>query len=243
MKPFTLALLSAALFGAATPASKVLLADLSAFQLAGLLYLGAALGVAPLAWGKGRFRIPGRQDSRNRFRLLGAVVAGGIAGPVLLLLGLRFAEAASVSLWLTFELVATALLGALVFREPLGRGWAQHARRWLSRVRRYSRSCGWESASPSSMRSRQRCSPWRSPCSCSNGTRTGIPTRQCRTSMCTAMTMGTTYTRIRGSRREHYTAMLTRTSRWCTRILIGRISTTGIVTTEASGWLRPGDGA
>jgi hypothetical protein len=48
-----LALASAALFGAATPASKALLADLSPFQLAGLLYLGAALGVAPVAWRRG----------------------------------------------------------------------------------------------------------------------------------------------------------------------------------------------
>jgi drug/metabolite transporter (DMT)-like permease len=116
--------LSAALFGAATPASKALLGELSAFQLAGLLYLGAALGVAPFAWRRGRFRLPGHQDRRNRRRLVGAVLAGGIAGPVLLLLGLRVADAASVSLWLSFELVATALLGALVFREPLGRaGW------------------------------------------------------------------------------------------------------------------------
>jgi hypothetical protein len=37
-----LAVLSAALFGAATPASKLLLADLTPFQLAGLLYLGGA---------------------------------------------------------------------------------------------------------------------------------------------------------------------------------------------------------
>ena len=124
MRAVTLALASAALFGAATPASKVLLADLSAFQLAGLLYLGAALGVAPLAWRDGRFRLPGRGDRRNRLRLLGAVIAGGVVGPVLLLFGLRFAGAASVSLWLTFELVATALLGALIFREPLGKmGW------------------------------------------------------------------------------------------------------------------------
>jgi drug/metabolite transporter (DMT)-like permease len=124
VKPFSLALLSAALFGAATPASKVLLADLSAFQLAGLLYLGAALGVAPLAWRQGGLRIPGRSDRRNRMRLLGAIAAGGVAGPVLLLVGLRLAGAASVSLWLSFELVATAVLGALLFREPLGRrGW------------------------------------------------------------------------------------------------------------------------
>jgi drug/metabolite transporter (DMT)-like permease len=125
VKPLALALFSAALFGAATPASKGLLADLSPFQLAGLLYLGAALGVAPLAWRQGGLRFPGGGDRRNRIRLLGAVLAGGIAGPVLLLFGLRLAGAASVSLWLGFELVATALLGALAFREPLGRmGWA-----------------------------------------------------------------------------------------------------------------------
>jgi hypothetical protein len=40
-----MALLSAALFGAATPTSKMLLGSLTAFQLAGLLYLGAVLGV------------------------------------------------------------------------------------------------------------------------------------------------------------------------------------------------------
>jgi len=44
---------------------------------------------------------------------------------VFLLLGLRMADAASVSLWLNFELAATAVLGVLVFREHLGAlGWA-----------------------------------------------------------------------------------------------------------------------
>ena len=98
--PIALALLAAALFGAATPASKFLLSGLTPFQLAGLLYLGAALGVAPAAWREGGLRLPGRSDRLNRIRLFGAVVLGGIAGPVLLLLGLRMADAASVSLWL-----------------------------------------------------------------------------------------------------------------------------------------------
>jgi drug/metabolite transporter (DMT)-like permease len=125
MRAVAYAVIAAALFGAATPASKALLGDLSPFQLAGLLYLGAALGVAPIAWRQGGLRLPGRGDRRNRLRLFGAVLAGGIAGPVLLLFGLRLAGAASVSLWLNFELVATAVLGALLFREPLGLpGWA-----------------------------------------------------------------------------------------------------------------------
>jgi drug/metabolite transporter (DMT)-like permease len=119
------AILSAALFGAATPASKLLLDGLTPFQLAGLLYLGAALGVAPSAWRGGRPAFPGRGDRANRARLIGAIVLGGIAGPVFLLLALRSSAAASVSLWLNFEIAATALLGALVFREHLGaRGWA-----------------------------------------------------------------------------------------------------------------------
>lgn len=124
-RPLACALLAAALFGAATPASKLLLSDFTSFQLAGLLYLGAALGVAPAALRGGRVRFPGRGDKRNRVRLFGAVVAGGICGPVLLLLGLRLAAAASVSLWLSLELAATALLGVLVFRDYLGLpGWA-----------------------------------------------------------------------------------------------------------------------
>ena len=118
-----IAVFAAALFGAAAPASKLLLSALTPFQLAGLLYLGAALGVAPAAWRGGRPRLP--RDRANRVRLFGTIAAGGIAGPVLLLLALRTAHAASVSLWLNFEVAATALLGALIFREHLGiSGWS-----------------------------------------------------------------------------------------------------------------------
>ena len=42
-----LVVLAAVLFGSASPLSKSLLNGTSPFQLAGLLYLGAALGVAP----------------------------------------------------------------------------------------------------------------------------------------------------------------------------------------------------
>ena len=58
--------------------------------------------------------------------LAGAVVFGGGVGPVLLLLGLQLAPAASVSLWLNLETVATALLAWLFFRENVDR------RTWVS---------------------------------------------------------------------------------------------------------------
>ncbi len=117
------ALIAAALFGAATPLSKSLLASLSPFQLSGLLYLGAALGVQPSVW-RGGWHSLRQTDVATRRRLAGAVFSGGILGPVLLLFGLRAAAAASVSLWLNLEAVATAILGGLIFHDRLGRnGW------------------------------------------------------------------------------------------------------------------------
>ena len=123
-RPFLLALLAAALFGAATPLSKSLLGQLGPFQLSGLLYLGAAVGVAPLLAREGAVRPPWRMERRTRRLLLGAIVFGGILGPVLLLFGLRLAAATSVSLWLNLEAVMTAVLGFFVFHDRLGRnGW------------------------------------------------------------------------------------------------------------------------
>ena len=120
-----LAFLAALLFGAATPASKLLLRELAPFQLAGLLYLGAALGVAPVVWLERRRGLRPRPTRGDALRLAGAVIFGGVGGPVLLLFALRQSPAGSVSLWLNLEMVATAVLGALCFREHLGRaGWA-----------------------------------------------------------------------------------------------------------------------
>ncbi len=120
----SMALISAALFGAATPASKKLLGSLSAFQLAGLLYLGAVIGVIFIIIRRGSWRPPWKMSTKNRWNLSGAIFFGGFMGPVLLLLGLKLASAASVSLWLNLELVATAVLGRLFFSDHLGRyGW------------------------------------------------------------------------------------------------------------------------
>ncbi|MCA9515991.1 MAG: EamA family transporter, partial [Myxococcales bacterium] len=117
---YALALLAALLFGAAAPAGKPLLASLHPVQLAGLLYLGAALGVAPVLIARRRLRPVWRADRPTRLRLGGAILAGGVVGPVLLLLGLDRAGAASVSLWLTataalapLDAGADAVLGAL----------------------------------------------------------------------------------------------------------------------------------
>ncbi len=117
-------LASALLFGAATPASKALLGGIQAQALAGLLYLGAALGVLPVIIRERTFRWPWRAGRSTFFLLTGAIVLGGILGPLLLLLGLTAASSGSVSLWLNLEFVATVILGHFVFREHLApRGW------------------------------------------------------------------------------------------------------------------------
>ena len=109
---------AAALFGASTPAASVIAEDMKPLVLAGLLYLGAAIAVSPW-W------ITRRPDSgalRRDWRPLAlAIVAGGAVGPALLTAGLVHTPAATVSLLLNMELVATVVLAATLFREHLGR--------------------------------------------------------------------------------------------------------------------------
>lgn len=121
MHAFFLVLIAAFLFGLSTPLSKSLLSHWSPQQLAGLLYLGAAIGaVLPMLFKGKRFFLV-RMNATNFLRLSGAIFFGGILGPLFLLLGLKFAPASSVSLWLNLEMVATAILGTLLFKDHIGR--------------------------------------------------------------------------------------------------------------------------
>lgn len=118
---FLLAILAAALFGAATPASKLLLRDASPALLAALLYAGAALGALPTVLRRSFRRRARAVPRRDLLRLLAAVAFGGVLGPLLVLGGLRLASSTSVSLWLNLEFVATALLGQAFFHDHLDR--------------------------------------------------------------------------------------------------------------------------
>ena len=122
MKRFAIitGLLSGFLFGIATPFSKLLLDGLNSFQLAGLLYLGAALAMFPYIFRKNsNLKLLFQKGSRAK--TIGIIFFGGFLGPVLLLFGLKTAYAASVSIWLNMELVATAILGVLIFKDTLDR--------------------------------------------------------------------------------------------------------------------------
>ena len=113
------ALAAALLFGAGTPFAKLLLGPVSPWLLAGLLYLGSGIGLA--AW-----RVASRAENRRMNIaeagwLAGAVIAGGMIAPALLMWGLVNMPASGASLLLNAEGVLTALIAWFVFGEKFDR--------------------------------------------------------------------------------------------------------------------------
>lgn len=113
------ALGAALLFGVSTPLAKLLLSSVGPWLLAGLLYLGSGIGLT-------LYRISSRFPPLNMTRsempwFAGAVIAGGMIGPVLLMAGLSGMPASAASLLLNAEGVFTALLAWFVFRENFDR--------------------------------------------------------------------------------------------------------------------------
>ena len=112
-------LTAAALFGLGTPLAKYLLASIDPWLLAGLLYAGSGIALTILRAFRPRARA--RLASAELGYLAGAIAAGGVAGPVLLMFGLSAMPAAGASLLLNAEGVFTALLAWFVFRENVDR--------------------------------------------------------------------------------------------------------------------------
>lgn len=112
------ALASAGLFGIATPLAKLLLGQgISPYLLAGLLYAGSGVGLTLVQLI--RRRPPPRPGRRDLAPLAAAIALGGVAAPILLLLGVSHLPAATASLLLNAEGALTAALAWAVFREHL----------------------------------------------------------------------------------------------------------------------------
>src|SRR3984885_6783709 len=91
-----LALASAVLFGASTPFAKLLLGSVDPWLMAGLLYLGAGIGLAVVHVSRGVLRLPAAEAPLRRADmpwLALVILAGGVAGPLLLMLGLARTDA------------------------------------------------------------------------------------------------------------------------------------------------------
>ncbi|MBV8682763.1 MAG: DMT family transporter, partial [Caulobacteraceae bacterium] len=120
-----MALASAALFGASTPLAKLLLGNgVDPWLLAGLLYLGSGLGLTSALFGR---RFIGAEPNEAPLRradlpwLALVVISGGMAGPLLLMLGLARTPASSAALLLNVEGLATMGIAWVAFKENVDR--------------------------------------------------------------------------------------------------------------------------
>jgi drug/metabolite transporter (DMT)-like permease len=120
-----IALIAAALFGASTPLAKLLVHEIDPWLLAGLLYLGSGIGLALvrlIRWlVAGSSRGEGTIQGAEWFWLGGAILAGGVIGPVLLMFGLARTTGSASSLLLNLEGVFTTLIAWFIFKENFDR--------------------------------------------------------------------------------------------------------------------------
>ena len=117
-----LALLAAALYAVNAPCSKLLLDFLPPTLMAGFLYIGAGIGMGAVALVRKLRRTDHTEARLTRAELpyTIAMILLDIAAPVCLLFGLRMTTAANASLLNNFEIVATAVIALLFFKEKIG---------------------------------------------------------------------------------------------------------------------------
>lgn len=122
-----LAVLAAALYAVNAPLSKLLLGYMPSTLTAGFLYLGAGIGMGAIALVR-KLRGTERREAhltKAELPFTIAMIVLDIAAPICLLFGLRSTTAANASLLNNFEIVATALIALIAFKEKISpRLWA-----------------------------------------------------------------------------------------------------------------------
>lgn len=118
------AVLAAALYAINAPISKLLLTEIPSTMMAGLLYLGAGIGMYFLEkFNRHKEELP---LTKKELPYTVAMVVLDIAAPIFLMIGLTRCSAANASLLNNFEIVATSLIALIVFKEAIGK------RLWLA---------------------------------------------------------------------------------------------------------------
>lgn len=118
-KAIRYAIYAALLYAVSTPFSKVLLEKIPPAFMAGLLYLGAATGMVVIAFFSRRKNKKSSSFTGKELPYLIMMVLLDIAAPILLMTALKNSSAESVSLLNNFEIVATALIALLFFKEKI----------------------------------------------------------------------------------------------------------------------------
>ena len=122
-KSIIFAIFAAALYAISTPVSKLLLQNVPPTMVAAFLYLGAGVGMGLMMLMRNRFRKGVKEErlTRTDIPYAAAMVALDIVAPILMMYGLRINSAANTALLNNFEIVATALIALLFFREKVGK--------------------------------------------------------------------------------------------------------------------------
>lgn len=116
-----LAVLAAALYAINSPFSKLLLDYLPPTLMAGFLYIGAGVGMGVIALFRKLKKVERAEEKISKADLpyTLAMIVLDIAAPIFLLIGLSYTSAANASLLNNFEIVATALIALVVFKERI----------------------------------------------------------------------------------------------------------------------------
>jgi drug/metabolite transporter (DMT)-like permease len=120
-KGILLAILAAALYAISSPLSKLLLDYMPPTVMAGFLYIGAGLGMGIIAIIRkaGKIEKTEAKLTKSELPYTLAMIGLDIAAPIFLLLGLKSTTAANASLLNNFEIVATAIIALMVFKEKI----------------------------------------------------------------------------------------------------------------------------
>ncbi len=118
-----MAILAAALYSLSSPLSKLLLGKVSSAIMAGLLYLGAGMGLAVVKHFQkqmGGFREEKKLSGKD-IPYTAAMVILDIAAPICLMIGLTMTTAENASLLNNFEIVATSTIALFIFKEKISK--------------------------------------------------------------------------------------------------------------------------
>ena len=118
-----IAILAAALYALNSPLSKLLLSTVSSTVMAGLLYLGAGVGLLIVRIIQKGMHIENKEKRLEREDLpyTVAMVLLDIAAPIFLMIGLAHTTAENASLLNNFEIVATSMIALLIFNEKVSK--------------------------------------------------------------------------------------------------------------------------
>lgn len=118
------AIMAAVFYAVNIPLSKLLLLHIPAALLAGLLYLGAGIGIAILFLFRFKKIRPEERLTQKDLPYTVGMVFLDIAAPIFLMLGLQNTASSTASLLNNFEIVATTVIAFVLFREAVsGRLW------------------------------------------------------------------------------------------------------------------------